>query len=196
MQDFSKLYQAIIFDCDGTLIDSMPTHYKAWQMITSKYGLQFPENRFYQMGGISTKKILKTLAEEASLDLDIEAVVQEKEIFFRNFLSSLKPIHEVVDVAKAYHGKIPLGVATGSQRSVAEAQLKQIGILGLFDALACAEDVTHHKPAPDVFLEAARRLNVVPEKCLAYDDTDIGLTSARSAGMVAVDVRLVRKKTS
>ncbi len=193
MTDFTKLYQAIIFDCDGTLVDSMPTHFQAWQVITQKYGLVFPEDRFYQMGGVSTISILETLASEAGKSLDCEAIAKEKEIYFRQFLPTLQPISEVVDVARRFHGRLPLAVATGSKRSVAEAELAQIDALHLFTALACAEDVKKHKPAPDVFLEAARRIQVDPQRCLAYDDTDIGLKAARDAGMVTIDVRTLRR---
>ena len=194
-KNLTSRYDAIIFDCDGTLVDTMPAHYRAWVETLTGYGIPFPEDRFYSMGGMATHKIVATLAQEAGVQLDSAAVALEKDERFMLELGAIRSLPAVVAIASAHRGLIPLGIATGATRMMAEAELTQVGILDWFTALACAEDVTRHKPFPDVYLEAARRVGVRPDRCLALDDTDIGLTAARSAGMEVIDVRLLVPST-
>ncbi|MDH3582882.1 MAG: HAD-IA family hydrolase [Phycisphaerae bacterium] len=184
-------FKALVFDCDGTLADSMPVHYLAWRQTMSRHGIDFCEDRFYSMGGMPTTKIIAILADEAGLVLDIEQVAIEKEDAFHANIDQMRPIEPVVAVAREYRGRVPLAVATGTMRSSAHQVLGQLGVLDWFDALVSCEDVENHKPAPDTYLEAARRLGVSPEDCRAYEDTDIGLQAARSAGMEVVDIRTV-----
>ena len=188
-QDLGDRYHAIIFDCDGTLVDSMPAHYLAWVEALGRYGIPFPEDRFYSMGGMSTGAIVAILAAEAGITVDSQRVASEKEELFMRDLAAIRPFPAIIAIARAHRGRIPLGIATGATRALAQAELTQVGIFDWFKAMACAEDVTRYKPFPDVYVEAARRLGVSPETCLAFDDTDIGLTAARDAGMTTVDVR-------
>jgi HAD superfamily hydrolase (TIGR01509 family) len=101
----------------------------------------------------------------------------------------VQPIRPVLEVVHAHRGRLPLAVATGAVRPICQRILRQIELADAFDALVSAEDVQHHKPAPDIFLEAARRLGVGPERCRVYEDTDPGIEAARRAGMEPVDVR-------
>jgi len=181
-------FDAIIFDCDGTLVDTMPLHYAAWSAVLERYDLAFSEERFFQMGGISTEKTAAILAREKGVVLDAKAVAGEKDARFLLDLHQVKPIERVVKYARDAYPHRPLAVATGASRKCAELELRQAGILDLFKVIVTAEDVKNHKPSPDVYLEAALRLGVRPERCLAFDDTPIGLQAARDAGMLAVDV--------
>jgi HAD superfamily hydrolase (TIGR01549 family) len=181
--------KALIFDCDGTLADTMPLHWLAWQTITSRHNVIFPEDRFYALGGVPSRHILQMLREEQRLSIDPIAVAREKEEEYLKLMAQVGPIHEVVEIAKDHAGKLPMAVASGGTRSVIEKVLRHLNIRGLFGAVVTSEDVVHQKPAPDIFLEAARRLGVSPQNCRAYEDTDLGLTAIRSAGMDAVDVR-------
>lgn len=165
-------------------------------MIIERYRLNFTEDRFYALGGVPSRDILKTLAEEQGMHLDHLAVAKEKEAAYLNFLEHVEPIELVVQVAHAHHGKLPMAVASGGTRSVIEKVLRHLQIRDLFHAVVTSEDVTRQKPAPDVFLEAAKRIGVDPAHCRAYEDTDLGLEAIRAAGMQAVDVReLVRPKS-
>lgn len=185
-------FDALIFDCDGTLADTMPAHFEAWTEIAQKYGLTFPEERFYTLGGAPANKILAMLSVEQGVVLDPEAVAHEKEhLFFDRYLDHAREIAPVVAIARAYHGRKPLAVATGGIRKVIERCLTNLSIRDLFDTLVSCEDVAHHKPAPDTYLMAAERLGVSPQRCCAFEDTDIGLQAARAAGMTAVDIRLL-----
>lgn len=181
--------KGIVFDCDGTLADTMPLHWKAWQSVTFKHGIHFPEDRFYALGGVPSRDILKMLCEEQQRDLDHLSLAHEKENAYLPFLPEVQPIQLVVAVAEANHGKLPMAVASGGMKHIIEDVLRHLKIRHYFDAVVTSEDVVRQKPAPDIFLEAARRIGVAPENCRAYEDTDLGLQAIRSAGMEAVDVR-------
>lgn len=179
----------LIFDCDGTLADTMPSHYEAWVAVLDRYGLEMSEDRFYALGGWPTRKVAELLAGEAGRNVDVERLAMEKEGLFHDNLHLVAPIDPVVQVVREFHGRLPMAVATGAVRSVCERILTHIGIVNCFQAIVSADDVPRHKPSPDVFLEAARRLGVPPTACRVYEDTDPGIEAARRAGMQYIDVR-------
>lgn len=187
--------KGLIFDCDGTLADTMPLHWRAWSEITSRHGIHFPEDRFYSLGGVPSHDILQMLREEQRLEIDAIAVAKEKEIAYLDLMHQVGPIHEVVNVAREHHGKLPMAVASGGTKPIIEKVLIHLGIREYFDAVVTCEDVVKQKPAPDIFLEAARRIGIDAKFCRAYEDTDLGMTAIRSAGMHAIDVRFMRGTT-
>lgn len=181
---------ALIFDCDGTLADTMPIHFRAWTAILGRVGIPFPETRFYQLGGMPTARIIRLLAEEHAVTVaDVDAMVWEKEAAFLELLVEVQPIEPVFRVANSHRGKLPMAVASGGYRDVVGKTLDRIGVRDWFAAVVCAEDTPRHKPDPDVFLEAARRLGVASARCVVFEDTDIGLEAARRAGMAGIDIR-------
>jgi beta-phosphoglucomutase-like phosphatase (HAD superfamily) len=179
----------MIFDCDGTLADTMPLHWQAWQVIAERHRFHFPEDRFYSLGGVPSRDILHMLRLEQQLSLNPIAVALEKEEAYLPLLSQVQPIHAVVEIARAYVGKIPLAVASGGVKHIIEKVLNHLAIRYLFAAVVTSEDVTNQKPEPDIFLEAARRIRVEPQFCRGYEDTTLGMQAIRAAGMEAVDVR-------
>ena len=181
--------KGLVFDCDGTLANTMPLHWRAWSLITQRHNLHFPEDRFYSLGGVPSRDILKMLAEEQGHSLDHIAVAHEKEELYLPLMAEVEPIHAVVEIAKANHGKIPMAVASGGTQKIICQVLEHLKIRHLFGAVVTSEMVKNQKPAPDIFLEAARRLGVEPQFCRGYEDTDLGMTAIRAAGMDAVDVR-------
>lgn len=181
--------RGIIFDCDGTLADTMPSHYEAWMTILSRYDLEMSEDRFYALGGWPTMRVAELLIGESGREIDAHAISHEKEALFETMLHLVRPIEPVIDVVREHHGRMPLAVATGAVLPICEIILKQIGVPDCFNTIVSAEQVERHKPAPDVFLEAARRLGVEPRYCRVYEDTDPGVEAARRAGMQYVDVR-------
>ena len=189
------IIKGIIFDCDGTLADTMPLHWRAWSEISSRHGIHFPEDRFYSLGGVPSRDILQLLREEQRLEIDAIAVAKEKEIAYLDLMHQVGPIHEVVNVAREHHGKLPMAVASGGTKPIIEKVLVHLGIREYFDAVVTSEDVVKQKPAPDIFLEAARQIGIEPKFCRAYEDTDLGMTAIRSAGMHAIDVRTMRGTT-
>lgn len=186
--------KGLIFDCDGTLADSMPLHWRAWQMVTQRHGLHFPIDRFYASGGIPSRDILKILAQEQDRSLDHIAVAHEKEETYLKTLPQIEPIHAVVEIAKENYKKLPMAVASGGSQQIICMVLDHLKIRHLFDAVVTNEMVKNQKPAPDIFLEAAKRIGVEPKFCRAYEDSVIGLEAIRAAGMEAVDVRDVVAK--
>ena len=186
--------RGLIFDCDGTLADTMPLHWRAWHQVASHHGIEFPEERFYALGGVPSRDILKLLSEEQGLDIDPLAVAREKEHAYLVMMSQVGPVPEVVAIAREHQGRVPMAVASGGQLPIIEQVLVHLGIRELFSAVVTSEAVTRQKPAPDIFLEAARRIGIEPRFCRAYEDTDLGLTAIRAAGMEAVDVRLLRTR--
>jgi len=181
--------RGLIFDCDGTLADTMPLHWRAWQAVSKRHGLNMSEERFWGFGGIPTREIIRVLSAEQGVSLDREAVIHEKERAFLDLIGQVKPIVPVVAVARRYHGRIPLAIASGGTHLVIGQILTHLGIRQLFDVIVSSEDVVRPKPAPDIFLEAARRIGVPPQFCKGYEDMDLGLQAIRAAGMEAVDIR-------
>ena len=185
--------RGLIFDCDGTLADTMPIHHRAWVAMLAGHGIPFPAARFYQLGGVPTAQIIGILGGETGVVVtDLAGMIDAKESAFLGYLDEVTPVAAVVAVAAAYRGRLPMAVASGGYRAVVLQTLTKIGVGDWFGAVVCAEDTARHKPEPDVFLEAARRLGVPPEACVVFEDTDIGLEAARRAGMAAVDVRVWR----
>jgi beta-phosphoglucomutase-like phosphatase (HAD superfamily) len=181
--------QGIIFDCDGTLADTMPLHWRAWQAIAARHKIALSEERFYSLGGVPSRDILQLLCTEQGIALNPLVVAREKEAEYQPLIAQVEPINAVVGVARENYGKIPLAVASGGTKKVIEQVLERLNIRHLFKAIVTSEDIMRQKPAPDIFLEAARRIGVPPQFCRAYEDTDLGMRAIRAAGMEAVDVR-------
>ena len=183
-------FAALIFDCDGTLLDTMPAHYVAWVQVLARHGLTLPETQFYELGGVPAKGVAEIIAAEQGVEIDAAAVSHEKEVRFAEVATrDVRGIAPVLELARRYRGAAPMAVATGGLRLVCEKLLAAAGIADWFGAVVTADDVTHGKPAPDTYLLAAERLGVDPRRCVAFEDAEPGLQSARAAGMTAVDVR-------
>ena len=179
-------FAAFIFDCDGTLADTMPTHYRAWQAALGPRVANFPEAMFYELGGVPTCRIVEILNERHGFDMPVEETVATKERLFLEYSSEIAAIEPVVTIAREWHGRKPMAVASGGHRRIVMSTLRALGIADLFDAIVTSEDYLRGKPHPDPFLEAARRLNVIPERCLVFEDTSTGLQAAKAAGMACV----------
>lgn len=185
--------RGLVFDCDGTIADTMPAHYRSWVEALGAYGVEFPEALFYEMGGIPTPKIIEILNERHGHAMPVMETALAKEKLFEQTLDEVLPIEPVVELIRAYDGRLPMAVATGGMRHIATRTLTTLGLLDRFAAIVAAEDVQHGKPAPDVFLEAARRINVDPKLCMAFEDANLGIQSATAAGMLVFDVRSLQK---
>jgi HAD superfamily hydrolase (TIGR01509 family) len=182
-------HDALLFDCDGTLADTMPAHYRAWLHVTEAHGIAFDEDRFYSMGGRPTRDIVATLARERGIEIDVDHAARMKEASFLAQLDRIEAIDPVVDVVLRSRGRVPMAVVTGGYRNVCLQILEQVGIADCFDTIVASEDTDKHKPDPDPFLEAARRLGARPERCVVWEDSDLGIAAARAGGMQWIDVR-------
>lgn len=180
-------FSAFIFDCDGTLADTMPTHYRAWCSALGAHADKFPEALFYELGGVPTTRIVELLNERHGLALPTAETVAHKEAVFLELSPGIAAIEPVVALARQFAGEgKPMAVASGGHRRIVLNTLRALGIADLFQAVVTAEDYQRGKPAPDPFLEAARRLGVAPEECLVFEDTQTGIAAATAAGMKSV----------
>jgi beta-phosphoglucomutase-like phosphatase (HAD superfamily) len=158
--DIPPHVKGLVFDCDGTIADTMPLHYQAWVQALREHQAELPEAMFYEMAGIPTRRIVEILNEKHHYHLDVDAATERKESHFVEMIPKVAPIEPVVELVKQYHGQLPMAVATGGTRSICVKTLQALGLDGYFRAIVTADDVAHGKPAPDIFLEAARRLGV------------------------------------
>ncbi len=183
--------RALIFDCDGTLADSMPLHWRAWDAVCKRNGIEFPEERFYKLGGVPSQKILAMLKQEQGLSFDPAEISRQKEEAYLPLMAEVKLIEPVAAIAREHVGNLPMAVATGGRTKYIRPLLEGLGISDWFQAIVTSDDVKNHKPAPDTFLKAAALLGVPPEDCRAFEDTDLGMEAIRAAHMDAVDVRTI-----
>lgn len=181
-------FRAYLFDCDGTIVDSMPLHYIAWKTALAEWNCAFDEGLFYSWGGKPVDEIIETLNLMQSLNMPVEAVGIRKESLYFEMLPKLQAIDEVVEHIDRQHGRIPLAVVSGGRRDSVIRSLTTVHLLDRFETIVGAEDYTRSKPAPDAFLLAAERLGVTSADCLVFEDTDLGIQSATAAGMASVRV--------
>jgi len=183
-------FDGYIFDCDGTLVDTMPLHYRAWDRAMQRAGLleTLSEELFYSLGGMPTKKVAAYFANHYKLSIDVERVFHEKEELFLEMQAEMKVIKPVVDFARNLHGRSPMSVASGGPKPVVKKTLELMHIADLFPVVVTPEDVTHGKPSPEMFLLAAKKMGVAPERCLVFEDAGPGFEAAIAAGMQYVRV--------
>ena len=181
-------FRAYLFDCDGTIADSMPLHYNAWKAVLADWNCDYPEEVFYSWGGKPVRKIIADLNMMNGLKMPVEDVAMRKESLYLAQLPQLKAIPEVLECIEAEHGRIPFAVVSGSTRDSVVGSLSVLGLLDKFDIIVSADDYKHGKPAPDGYLLAAARLGVAPADCLVFEDTEMGVEAATAAGMASVKV--------
>lgn len=189
-------YSAIVFDCDGTLVDSTRLYFRTWNALFKSHGADMSWEWFAAHLGCSWLQILEEYQKESGVFLDAAAAMMQFNRGYRGAIDTLCEIEIVADVARRHFGKVPMAVASGGTGEIVEATLRTTNLLGLFDTVVTIEDVQGQgKPAPNMFLEAARRLEVPPGECTVFEDSDEGIEAARRAGMTATDVRLVYRPT-
>ncbi len=181
-------FQAYLFDCDGTIVDSMPLHYIAWSKALGEWNCPFTEERFYLWGGMPIVDIIARLSAEYGIVMPVTQVATRKEELYYQHLPSLRAVPEVLEHIQREHGRIPFAVVSGSERESVQASLGATGLLEKFETLVCAGDYKNSKPDPEPFLLAAQRLRVSPESCLVFEDTEMGIEAAKAAGMSWVRV--------
>ena len=181
-------FKAYLFDCDGTVVDSMPLHYLAWRRALDAHGCEFPEELFYEWGGKPVEQILRDLSAAQGLTIPIQETANIKEAYFHEALPRLRVVAEVLEHIDDAHGRLPFAVVSGGGRESVKRSLAQFGLLDRFETFVCAEDYTHPKPDPEPYLIAAERLGIAPAHCLVFEDTQLGVDAAVAAGMSWVKV--------
>jgi beta-phosphoglucomutase family hydrolase len=181
-------FGAYLFDCDGTIVDSMPLHYMAWKKALAEWNCTLEERLFYALGGTPVAEIVALLNEKHGLSMPVEGVSARKESLYMELLPQLKSVAEVVEHIDAQHGRIPFAVVSGSTRDSVMASLSSLKLLEKFDVMVCAGEYKKSKPDPECFLLAAAKLGVAPEACLVFEDTEMGIQAATAARMASVKV--------
>ncbi len=182
-------FRAYLFDCDGTIADSMPVHYLAWQQALKEWGGVLPEDLFYAWGGRPVVEIIADLNRRQGLAMPVEVVAARREVLFQELLPTISAVPGVLQHINDAYRRIPFAVVSGSTRESVTASLSTLGLLAKFEVLVCAGDYARAKPDPEAFLLAAERLHVAPRSCLVFEDTDLGMqAAAAAAGMAAVRV--------
>ena len=181
-------FAAYIFDCDGTLVDSMPIHYVCWVESLRINGapFEFTEEEFYSYAGVREQDTVIILNEKHGTDVDPDAVAHVKAELFTKRIPEVPAIKPVSNYARSLHGKAPMAVASGSEAPIVHGCLKGNDLFHLFPYIITPADVKQGKPAPDMFLLAAELMGVDPRDCLVFEDGNSGLQAAKAAGMEAV----------
>jgi beta-phosphoglucomutase-like phosphatase (HAD superfamily) len=180
-------FDALIFDCDGTLVETLPAHVAALQTALAGTGLKPTAAWARTKYGQSPATVLLAVERELGpIGLPHEEVLRDWSANYGKNLQRLEEIEPVSDVARAWRGRVPMAVASNGHRASVVATLEAVGLSGLFDTVVAIDDVRKGKPAPDLFLEAARRMGVPPERCVVFEDSEEGMEAARSAGMRVV----------
>lgn len=181
--------KALIFDLDGTLVDSMPLHLEAWQEICATKGVVFTSEEFYSLAGVPADRIFKIINEKYGKDFDPQSDSLAKEAIYMRKIEHLKLIEPVFEIAKQYHGKMPMSIGTGSPGQHSWEAVRILGLDQYFDILVSKNDVKEGKPNPETFLKCAEAMNIDPQYCQVFEDGDPGLEAAKTAGMMSIDIR-------
>lgn len=186
-------YKGYIFDCDGTLVDSMPLHFQAWRTAFRQHGarFEFDWSLFVSRAGMPLEQTVEALNVQFSMELDARRVVDTQLQAYRALLAQVAGIEPVVAFARQAATIAKVSVASGGQRAEVEASLRKVGILELFSVIVAGNEVTHGKPDPEILLRCAEGMGVDPKDCLVIEDAELGIEAARRAGMDWVRVEAV-----
>ena len=189
--DVINQYDGLIFDMDGTVIDTMPSHAKAWEMVGQHFGYPFNGNLLYEMGGAPVKTIALEMMKRHAMPLDqLNNVIELKREYGKELIMKHAALLPAANVVRSFYSKKPLALGTGSHRAMTEILLDKFDFEKYFSAIVTAEDIQNHKPAPDTFLRCAELIKVKPQRCLVFEDGDLGIQAGLRAGMDVFDVRV------
>lgn len=189
LNDIPEGIKGFIFDFDGTLCDTMPTHYIAWKNAVAPFGIDFTTELFDSLAGIPVYQTIEELNRRFGTNMNAKEVGDKKEHEYAQSMHLVKPIDAVCDVVKHFHGKIPMTVGTGGWRSLTENVLQNTKLINYFDGIVASEDVSKHKPHPETFLKCAEIMQLDPKDCLVFEDGILGMQAADACGMKWIDVR-------
>ena len=181
--------KALIFDLDGTLADSIPIHIECWDQTCKTFNYQFPVEVMIRMTGMPTRRFAEYIKKDSGCSLSVDEIMKLKQMNFRKLVHTIKPVEKMANFVKEHHGKIPMSIGTGGGKRSSQLILEAIGMRSYFDVLVTADDVKNHKPDPDTFLKCAELMGVEPEFCQVFEDGEMGMKAARTAGMMLTDVR-------
>jgi beta-phosphoglucomutase family hydrolase len=181
--------KGLIFDLDGTLVDSMPLHYEAWKEVCALGGHDFSEEEFYSLAGVQSEKIFGMLNDKYGTDFEPKSMSQLKEDTYLKKIDQIKPVQAVLEIVQQYFGKLPMAVGTGSPKEHSMKTMRALDYEKYFEILVAGDEVEKGKPHPETFLRCAEAMGVEPQYCHVFEDGDPGIQAARTAGMFVTDIR-------
>ncbi|RZA09436.1 MAG: HAD family phosphatase [Proteobacteria bacterium] len=181
-------FKAYLFDCDGTIADSMPLHLLAWNEALAPYGAHFPADLFYAWAGIPVPRTVEMLGEHFNLKLPPQEITEAREAAYLKRLPQITPVYAVKEEIERHRGRAPMAVVSGSPRASVIRTLDYLGLLDRFAVIVGGDDCARGKPFPDPFLLAAAKLGITPTDCLVFEDGELGIEAAKAAGMQFVRV--------
>jgi beta-phosphoglucomutase family hydrolase len=187
--DIDPRAEALIFDLDGTLADSLPLHNECWVELCKTFNYRYDAKRMFKMTGMPTRKFAEFIKNDSNCALTVEEIMQAKQQLFLSKAHTIKPFEATASLVKKHYGKIPMSIGTGGSKKSAHLILEAIGMLQYFDFVVTSDDVENHKPNPDTFLKCAKLMNIEPSKCQVFEDGEPGMIAAEKAGMIVTDVK-------
>lgn len=183
-------YEGLIFDMDGTLIDTMPVHAKAWGMVGKQFGYEFDSQIMYNLGGATVRTIAEEMMKSANMPLErLDEVITAKRALSYQLIPSQSTLLPTFDIVKYFYQKKPIALGSGSHRKIIDMLIDKLNIASFFNAIVSADDVKAHKPHPETFLRCAELIKINPTNCIVFEDADLGVKAGLSAGMDVFDIR-------
>ncbi|TPG91863.1 beta-phosphoglucomutase family hydrolase [Haemophilus haemolyticus] len=183
-------YEGLIFDMDGTLIDTMPVHAKAWGMVGKQFGYEFDSQIMYNLGGATVRTIAEEMMKSANMPLErLDEVITAKRALSYQLIPSQSTLLPTFDIVKYFYQKKPIALGSGSHRKIIDMLIDKLDIASYFNAIVSADDVKAHKPHPETFLRCAELIKINPTNCIVFEDADLGVKAGLSAGMDVFDIR-------
>lgn len=188
MIEIPKNAKGLIFDLDGTVANTMQSHFEAWRSAVAPFGVDFTPELFLTLTGMPKAATIIKLNELFGTDMNTDEVGKVKAKVYKELVAETQEIKVVTDVVRKYHGKLPMSIGTGSTQIGAQRTLSILGMQHYFNPIITADDVMNFKPAPDTFLKCAELMGVAPKDCVVFEDGILGIQAAEAVGMMVIDV--------
>jgi beta-phosphoglucomutase-like phosphatase (HAD superfamily) len=182
-------YDAFIFDCDGTLVESAEVHFTSFQEAAAAQGFILDKHWYLARTGLDRESLFREFAREVAVGFDIGEASEHSILRFIEISDRVLPIAETKQLVNFLHRNFPLAVGTNAEKQVAEASLRATNMFNYFDHIVSVTDGMQPKPSPEIFAKAAKLLGQPPNKTLVIEDSDEGVMAAKTAGIDVIKIK-------